>query len=121
MARFCQSSSHALSVLYCTVALDTDSNFCPAVLIARNANRLVPGARLTCVVSVLEVVLNFFTPSTHSSMSCRVPETVPAACAVTGELTVDPFTGLQMFTPGLTGGWQPVAAGVRPKFTVVVW
>jgi hypothetical protein len=36
-----------------------------------------------------------------------VPVTVADACTVTGELTVEPLVGLQIFTPGLVGALQP--------------
>jgi hypothetical protein len=51
-------------------------------------------------------VLNFFTPSTHTSIRAMVPVTVADACTGTGEATVDPFTGLHMFTPGALGKLQ---------------
>ena len=53
---------------------------------------------------VLLKVLNFFAPSTHTSMREMVPVTVAAACTGTGEATVEPFTGLHTFTPGEPGG-----------------
>ena len=39
-------------------------------------------------------VLNFFVPSTHTSIREIVPVTVADACTGTGEATVEPLTGL---------------------------
>jgi hypothetical protein len=39
-------------------------------------------------------------------MRAIVPVTVAAACAVTGEVTLDPLTGLHTCTPGLPGALQ---------------
>ena len=58
--------------------------------------------------AVLLKVLNFFTPSTHTSIREMVPVTVDDACTDTGEATVDPFTGWHTFSPGVLGGLQPV-------------
>lgn len=55
----------------------------------------------------------FFTPSTHSCVLAAVPLTVVAAETCTGELTVEPLAGVQIFTPGDVGAVQlPVPATV---------
>jgi hypothetical protein len=79
------------------------------------------------VLSVLlPKVLNFFTPSTHTSMRAIVPVTVANACTATGDPTVDPFTGLHTFTPGVLGAPQvpppplTVAATVFSHFVPAV-
>jgi hypothetical protein len=52
-------------------------------------------------------VLNFFVPSTHTSIREIVPVTVADASTETGEPTVEALTGLHMFTPGALGALQP--------------
>src|SRR5882757_111621 len=55
---------------------------------------------------VLVVSVNFFTPSTHTSMRASVPAMVAFACIVTGEVTVAPLAGAQTLTPGEVGALQ---------------
>ena len=55
---------------------------------------------------LLEVV-NFFVPSTHTSMRAMVPVTVAEASTETGEEMLEPFTGLHTCTPGAAGRLQP--------------
>ena len=52
-------------------------------------------------------VLNFFVPSTHTSIREIVPVTVADASTGTGEPTVEPLAGLHMITPGALGALQP--------------
>ena len=59
------------------------------------------------VLSVLlEVAVYFFTPSTQSSIREIVPLTVEADRTDTGELTVEPLAGEQMWTPAELGAEQ---------------
>ena len=52
---------------------------------------------------MLDEVVNLFVPSTHNSIRANMPVTLPVAWACTGELTVEPFAGLQMWTPAELG------------------
>lgn len=72
------------------------SHFWPVVLVAITAKRWVPAARLIEVLSDLDAVEYFFTPSIHSCVLAMVPETVAVACTFTGELTLEPLVGLQI-------------------------
>ena len=64
---------------------------------------------------------NFFTPSSQTCMLLTALARCAAALTVTGEGTVAPFAGLQMFTDGTVAlGWQPALAALSPKFSVVV-
>ena len=62
--------------------------------------------------------LNFFTPSTHSCVLTIVPVTFEVAVTSTGELTLDPLVGLQMWTPAEVGAEQD---GVALTVIVVVF
>ena len=53
----------------------------------------------------------FFIPSTQSCMLEMVPVTVAEACTDTGELTLEPLAGLQMWTPAEDGAVQAVEVG----------
>ena len=53
---------------------------------------------------LLVVSVYFFTPSTHTSIRASVPVMVDVAVTVTGEWTVEPFTGEYAFTAGEDGG-----------------
>ena len=56
------------------------------------------------MVSVsLPGALKFLTPSTHNCVLTMVPVTVEVAVISTGELTLEPLTGLQMWTPSEAG------------------
>src|SRR5882757_3504348 len=55
---------------------------------------------------VLVVSVNFFTPSTHTSMRASVPTMVAFAWIVTGKVTVAPLAGAQTLTPGEVGALQ---------------
>jgi hypothetical protein len=61
------------------------------------------GRAIDVVNDLLVVSVNFLTPSTQTSMRANVPVIVEAACTVTGELTVEPLTGEQTFTPAELG------------------
>jgi hypothetical protein len=62
---------------------------------------------VTEVVSVvLPGELKFFTPSTHSWVLTMVPVTFAVAVTFTGELTLEPLVGLQMWTPSEAGAEQ---------------
>ena len=90
--------------IYLTVALTALSHFCPAVFLATTAKRWVPADKLMEVVSVvLPGALNFFTPSTHSCVLAMVPGTFAVASTSTGELTLEPLAGRQMWTPSEAG------------------
>ena len=94
---------------YFTVAVTTFCHFWPAVLTASTLKRWLPAARLMVVLScLLDVAVNFFTPSTHSSIRAIVPLTVEAAFTTTGELTVEPLVGAQMCTPFEDGALHAV-------------
>ena len=68
---------------YFTVAVTALCHFWPPVLMANTLKRWLPAARLMVVLScLLEVAVNFFTPSTHSSIRAIVPVTVEAAFPV---------------------------------------
>ena len=83
---------------------------------ARTANRWVPAATLTDVfIVLLPDAVYFFTPSTQSCMLEIVPLTVAAACTSTGELTVDPLAGAQMWTPAEDGALHVVEVGTTTK------
>ena len=58
------------------------------------------------MVSVLAAELTFFAPSTHSCVLAIVPVTFEVAVTSTGELTLDPLVGLQMWTPAEVGAEQ---------------
>jgi hypothetical protein len=65
---------------------------------------MLPPPSATLVVKlVLAVSVNFFTPSTHTSMRARLPVIVDAACTVTGEVVVPLFAGWHTCTPGEVG------------------
>ena len=86
------------------MAFTVFAHLVPEVFTALKAKTWEPGARLSDVLSMrLFKVVNFFTPSTHTSMREMVPVTVAAACTGTGEATVEPFAGLHTFTPGALG------------------
>ena len=87
------------------------------------AKRCVPAVTLTDVFSVLlPDSVYFFTPSTQSCMLEMVPVTVAAACTCTGELTVEPLAGAQMWTPAEDGTLQAVEVGTTDSaFGVAVW
>jgi hypothetical protein len=68
---------------------------------------------------VLLKVLNFFTPSTHTSIREIVPVTVANAWAATGDATVDPFAGLHTFTPGVLGALHVPPPPLTVAVTVV--
>ena len=71
---------------------------------ATTAKRCVPAATLTEVLSVLlPDAVYFFAPSIQSCMLERDPVTVATACTCTGELTVEPLVGAQMWTPADDG------------------
>ena len=96
-----------------TVAVDTACHFVPAVFMAMTVKRWLPAPRLSEVLSaVLVVSVYFFTPSTHSSTRASVPVMAEAACTFTGELTVDPLDGEQMFTPGEDGALHAADVGI---------
>ena len=91
-------------------------HFWPAVLIANTPKRWLPATTLTVVLScVLEATVNFFTPSTHSSIRAIVPLTVEAAFTTTGELTVEPLVGAQMCTPFEDGALHAVEVGATTR------
>ena len=71
------------------------------------SKRWLPVARaIEAFKVVLVVSVNFFTPSTQTSMRASVPAMVAFACTVTGEVTVEPFAGAQTLTPGEVGALQ---------------
>jgi hypothetical protein len=45
----------------------------------------------------------------------KVPVTVAAACTCTGELTVEPLAGAQMWTPAEDGALHAVVVGTTAK------
>jgi hypothetical protein len=67
---------------------------------------------LSCL---LEAAVYFFTPSTHNSVLAMVPATVEEASTSTGELTVEPLAGAQMWTPFDDGALHAVEVGTTTK------
>jgi hypothetical protein len=64
---------------------------------------------------VLVVSVYFFTPSTHSSTRASVPVMAEAARTFTGEPTVDPLDGEQIFTPGEDGALHQTEIGATTR------
>ena len=88
---------------YFTVALTALLHFCPAVLTAKTPKRCLPEPRATVVLSWVVLPVYFFAPSTHTSMRSSVPEALPEADTSSGEVTVEPLAGVQMWTPSVAG------------------
>ena len=74
-------------------------HFCPAVLTANTPKRCCPAPNFSAELSCVVLPVYFFTPSTHTSMRSSVPETFPDAATSTGEPTLEPPEGSQMWTP----------------------
>lgn len=64
--------------------------------------------------------LKFFTPSTHSCVLTIVPVTFEVAVTSTGELTLEPLVGVQMWTPAELGAEHDEVGTTTKEFALAM-
>src|ERR1041384_5915645 len=79
------------------------------------SNWVFPAAAKSWMLTIVPTFRSTFCPSSHTSMPAVVLVFLPAAVIMNGEVTVEPFTGEQMFTPGDAGCGQDCATPAAGK------